>query len=251
MKYVNHTYFENFLEIIVIFLFFCKFFSLFNFFSLKKKNIFKNFILNNIFSFYFYLENRFFLFFFVFFIRSFLFEIFYVPSRSMKPLINRGDLIYVEKFTYRIIDPLTKFILKENKLPKHMDVILFKKNKKEFFVKRIIGIPGDFIYKNLINKEFVIFIDKDKLEKLQENINLKKKIKLFRILCNFLIEEKEKILNYDKHYIKIKIPKNKYFVIGDNCLNSFDSRFIGLISLDDIIGKFRFVLFNIFFKKLM
>ena len=42
---------------------------------------------------------------------------------------------------------------------------------------------------------------------------------------------------------KIKIPKNEYYVLGDNRINSTDSRIIGSVSIDDFLGTTKFTIF--------
>lgn len=106
---------------------------------------------------------------------------------------------------------LNKIDLKLNGL-KRFDIVVFKQ-EKDLLIKRVIGLPG----------ETVEYID----NKLY--INYKK------IDIPFEFE-------YTKDF-KYEVPKNEYFVLGDNRDNSKDSRYFGSIKLKNINGKVNFILF--------
>lgn len=96
---------------------------------------------------------------------------------------------------------------------KRFDIVVINENG-EHIVKRIIGLPGEKVeYKN--NKLFI----NDK----EVNSELK-----FKDTKDFVYE---------------KVESDKYFVLGDNREISKDSRIIGTINKDDIIGKVSIVLF--------
>ena len=103
---------------------------------------------------------------------------------------------------------------------KRFDIVVVKK-EKEYLIKRVVGFPGEEIeYKN--NKLYVN-------GKLIKDKYGKKSTKDF----------------------KTKIPKGKYFVMGDNRDNSLDSRYLGAFKKKEILGKTNFTLFpfNRFGKK--
>lgn len=131
-----------------------------------------------------------------------------VVGPSMSPTLENGDILILDKVTYRFFD------IKRN------DVIAFYSSKSKYLIKRVIGMPGDYIeFKNnqlYINNELV------KEEYLNENV----------ITEDFSLNS----LGYQK------IPEDMYFVVGDNRTNSSDSRDydIGLIKEEDILGKVRF-----------
>ena len=147
-------------------------------------------------------------------IRAFLFSPINVEGASMMPNYEDGDRV--------IINKLQKML---NSI-EHFDVIVFKANESDNYIKRVIGLPGDHIaYQNdtlYINGETY---DEPYLE--QYKLQLKDSGKL---TYNFTLEE---ITNLTE------IPEGYYFVLGDNRRVSNDSRnpSVGLISEDQVLGK--------------
>jgi len=140
-------------------------------------------------------------------IRSFVISPVRVDGLSMYPTLNNNDYLLLNKF---------------DKSYERFDIIALK-YKDEKLVKRIIGLPGEYV-EYLDNK---LYID----GKIIEEKFLKEETGDFNLT----------ILGYDK------VPNNCYFVVGDNRDNSQDSRIIGFINKDDILG---IVLFNVSkFKK--
>ena len=129
-----------------------------------------------------------------------------VIGPSMSPTLESNDIIILDKISYKF----TKI--------KRGDIISLYREKNNSLIKRVIGLPGEYIeFKN--NKLYIneIYIDEIYLTNV--------------INKDFSLKE----LGYDK------IPEDMYLVIGDNRENSLDSRdiSIGLIKKQEIIGKAR------------
>jgi signal peptidase I len=189
--------------------------------------------------------------------RSVIIEPFRIPSESMEPTLLSGDFIIVNKFIYDIKIPfLNKTIFKINN-PKRGDIVVFKHLDKTFYIKRVIGISGDII--KYENKKLFINNNMIKSKHLNFNFEINDKNIILKtdILKEYLTPSKEynikQYLNLkdDKHKLELTVPKNMYFVMGDNRDNSEDSRKWGFVDESKMIGKAMFIWFSIDMKSFM
>ena len=83
-------------------------------------------------------------------LRSFVVEPFQIPSESMVPTLEVGDYILVNKYTYGVRLPVIGTKVMEVDKPERGDVmVFFPPNDSRYFIKRVVGLPGDKIeYKN-------------------------------------------------------------------------------------------------------
>ena len=128
----------------------------------------------------------------------------HVSGDSMKNTLNDGDHLIVDKITYRMREPV------------RYDIIVFPFRYKEntFYIKRIIGLPGETV--QIAGGE--IYIDGEILKE-----------------------------SYGREVIKdpgiaespIELGEDEYFVLGDNRNESSDSRdpSVGMIQREDMVGR--------------
>lgn len=128
-----------------------------------------------------------------------------VEGSSMEPTLSNGDNLIVDKISYRFRNP------------ERFDIIIFpyKYEKDTFFIKRIIGMPGETVW---INNSGEIYING---VLLSENYGL------------------ETIKYAGLASTPITLGKDEYFVMGDNRNDSTDSRFdvVGPIKRKEIVGR--------------
>lgn len=141
------------------------------------------------------------------FIYTFVLQTFWIPSGSMEPTIVPGDRVLVAKFYYRFFDP------------KPGDVIVFPSPKslgenEPDLIKRIIARGG----MEVVEKNGIMIIDGKKLKE------------------SYIRPD-----NSNADYGPFNVPDKKLFVMGDNRANSKDSRFLGPIEEDTVIGRAFFV----------
>ena len=193
-------------------------------------------------------------------IRSIFIQPFYIPSSSMEPNLLIGDRLFVTKYTYGYSKhsfPFSPPIFKNrilNKSPNYGDLIVFKtpSDNRTDYIKRLIGFPGDEI--QFLNGE--LYLNQKRIEKI-EAISDKKvmcgKTESEVIFYNeILLKEKKYNIVYNKigsmiNSDKYIVPKNHYFLLGDNRDCSRDSRFlssVGYVHQNNLVGKAQMVFFS-------
>lgn len=140
----------------------------------------------------------------VFPIRLFIAQPFIVSGASMDPTFRNGQYLIVDELSYRLQEP------------DRGDVIIFRypKNPKEFFIKRIIGLPGETVS---IKGDAITITKKD-----GSTVSLSEPY----------------VTNHgngstESHQLK----SDEYFVMGDNRPESSDSRVWGTLPRDNIVGR--------------
>ena len=131
-------------------------------------------------------------------------------------------------------------VLKE---PIRGEIVVFKtpEDNKTDYIKRVVGLPGDSLEMKdnvLIINDVEINITKKKIEKYK-SFNVSKNIETLPNKLAYEVYEFEKAFEglNTNNFNKIKIPLDYFFVLGDNRDNSQDSRFIGLIPRENLVGR--------------
>ncbi len=136
----------------------------------------------------------------VFIIRTYIVQTSVVFSSSMYPTMQIGDRLFVNKLIYRLSHP------------HRGDIVLFYSpfHDGRQYVKRLVALPGEHV----------------RIDKGVVSINGKP---LFFPGVNVQPD-------YD-YYAEVVVPKNAYFVLGDNRPNSADSRYWGFVPKSQLLGK--------------
>lgn len=143
---------------------------------------------------------------------------FNISGDSMEPLFSHDDTIMFESLSY---------VLEE---PARGDVVVFygTDETNKIFVKRIVGMPGETI---LLREEKVFIVDEDgEATQLEESY-------LRQPNREYSLRQID-----GTHY---QVPEGKYFMLGDNRNNSFDSRtwHDPFVPKESLVGKYYFELF--------
>ncbi|MCH4874209.1 MULTISPECIES: signal peptidase I [Pseudomonas] len=183
-------------------------------------------------------------------LRSFLVEPFQIPSGSMKPTLDVGDFILVNKFSYGIRLPVIDKKIIEVGDPQRGDVMVFRypSDPTVNYIKRVVGLPGDkirytsdkklYINDQLVAEQLVgtepgtlgsAELYKEKLGEVEHMI--RKEMSRYRAPPG-------------KEWT---VPAGHYFMMGDNRDNSNDSRYwddpnipkneLGMVPDENIVGK--------------
>ena len=173
---------------------------------------------------------------------------FRIFSNSMFPTLIKGDFILVNKMAYALKVPfLDNFYFFKKSSPQRGDVVVFKypRDKSVRFIKRIIGIPGDIIEvrdkKVFINGKTIPLnkISNMEFNKFKEEKESDDEFLFYESWIGkrkFIVQLDQNSF-YRTNFSMQKIPKEKYFVLGDNRDFSYDSRFWGVIPEENIEGR--------------
>lgn len=136
-------------------------------------------------------------------IRMYVAQPFIVRGASMEPTFENGDYLIIDEFTYRF---------SHDARPGDVVVFRYPEDPSTFFIKRIIGIPGDTV------------------EIKEGNVSIERDGESFS----------DSFKNYTGQTFpdgRWELGEDQYFVLGDNRLQSSDSRFWGTLPENLIIGR--------------
>ena len=200
----------------------------------------------------------------VFVLRSFLFEPFRIPSGSMIPTLQIGDLILVNKYQYGIRLPVINRKIVEIGSPQRGDVMVFRfpHNPSQDYIKRVVGLPGDRVEyaerRVLINGQPVPvqslprYFEEDRVQyyaQFSEKLgNVEHRIILSEgpgvPAMRAFVHTHPQACQYTASGVTCTVPAGHYFVMGDNRDNSEDSRFWGFVPDENIVGRAFFIWMN-------
>ena len=137
-------------------------------------------------------------------IRIFVAQPFIVSGNSMIPTFYNNEYLIIDELSYRFHEPARD------------DVVVFRypKDTTKFFIKRIIGLPGDTI---TIDGGRVTIKNTDNPE-------------------GFVMEEPY-VKNQSSNQLSVTLKQGEYFVMGDNRIASSDSRIWGVLPRNLIVGR--------------
>lgn len=139
----------------------------------------------------------------VYIISHFVFSPYAINGQSMLPTYQGGERVIVNKLAYTLFEP------------DYEEIVIFHEEKEQkHLVKRIVGLPGDTI-----------------------------EIKDGYLVRNGVIYEEPYVLEEtSSNFEAVTVPEGHVYVLGDNRNNSTDSRVLGTIPEEDIIGKVSWII---------
>lgn len=140
-------------------------------------------------------------------VRNYLIQPFLVSGASMEPTFSSGDYLLVDELTYRFREP------------ERGEVTVFKYpgNESVYFIKRIIGLPGDRVV--ISGGKITVFNNAHP--------------------GGLTLDEKYLGTRFTSGNVDVTLDPSQYFVLGDNRNFSFDSRSWGDVQRGEIVGMVR------------
>jgi signal peptidase I len=171
-----------------------------------------------------------------------------VPTGSMKPTIQEGDRVVVNKLAYDLKVPFTTIEVAKWGDPQRGDiVVLFSPVDGTRLVKRVVAIPGDQV--SAIENQ--LYVDGKKMPTSTPAGPFTDDEQGLTFVANETLAGRTHKVMYTpqvpalRSFGPVAVPPGKYFVMGDNRDNSNDSRFIGFIDRKQIVGRALAVAFSL------
>ena len=146
-------------------------------------------------------------------IRYFLIQPFFVKGASMEPNFHDKEYLIIDELTYRLEEPLRGQVI----------VFRYPRNPQEYFIKRIIALPGEEV--QIKDGQVTVFNSTH-----PNGLVLDEKY-LPAGLATYPVDQAE---------TKITVGPDEYYVLGDNRSASKDSRYFGVVNKSFVIGKVLF-----------
>jgi signal peptidase I len=170
-----------------------------------------------------------------------------VPTGSMKPTIQEGDRVVVNKLAYGLKVPFTTIDIVKWGDPKRGDiVVLFSPVDGVRLVKRVVALPGDKVEM----RENQLFVNGQLAKQSPIAVVTSDDVGSAYVLDEDLMGHNHRMMVTPdipavRSFGPNTVPEGHYFVLGDNRDNSNDSRFIGFIERRRIVGKAVAVAFSL------
>jgi signal peptidase I len=161
-------------------------------------------------------------------VKSLVFAAYTIPSGSMEPTLLVGDYLIANRLSYVVKVPFTDIVVLTLGEPKRGDIIIFRypEDRSKDFVKRVIAKRGDVV--QIENK--VLYVNGRRVD----------------IAAAHFIDSRmmPRFMSPRDNFGPVTVPKDSYFVMGDNRDNSADSRFWGFLKKEDLVGKVEIIYFS-------
>lgn len=178
----------------------------------------------------------------VLFATTFILQAFKIPSQSMEPTLLVGDHLLVNKFIFQGHGAWYEKLLPYRSVQRG-DIVVFKfpYDDHPYYVKRVIGLPGDririvdqrvYVNGTTLAEPYVVH-DPSGDDPFADNFPPSN-----RSFAGIEVrpEWAEEIMSYVRHG-ELVVPPGRYFVMGDNRDRSWDSRYWGFVDRRSIMGR--------------
>jgi signal peptidase I len=167
-----------------------------------------------------------------------------IPSGSMRPNLLEGDVVLVNRLAFDLKVPLTDIIVTRLGEPTRGDVVTFTSPKDGTrLIKRLIALPGDVV--EMRNERLVINGREARYAHqatVPEQVGSTDSYTMAYQLTETMGAKQRPILvmpeiQAARDFGPVTVPANQFMMLGDNRDNSVDSRFIGFVPRELLIGR--------------
>jgi signal peptidase I len=176
----------------------------------------------------------------VVFMITFVVQAFRVPSESMENTLLIGDFLLADKLHHANDGAFWNWLLPYRSIQRG-DIVVFRYpvDPSQYFVKRVIGLPGDRI--RLQNK--VVYVNGTRLQEpyvihMMPNYDVYRDNFPLRVGVSLDVNRRWRS-EITRHLDggELVVPSGQYFVMGDNRDQSLDSRYWGFVPRGNIMGR--------------
>jgi signal peptidase I len=166
-----------------------------------------------------------------------------VPTGSMRPTIVEGDVVLVDRLAYDLKLPLTDISLARLGEPQRGDIVTFSSPATGTrLIKRVVALPGDVVEM----RDEVLYVNHqrahyEQFARLTETLAPRLQVPATR--ARERVAGHERAVQFlpgvqaRRSFAPLVVPPDHYFMLGDNRDNSEDSRFIGAVPRQLLIGR--------------
>jgi signal peptidase I len=177
-----------------------------------------------------------------------------IPSGSMRPNLLEGDVVFVNRLAYNVKLPLTDIILGTTGEPQRGDIVTFSSPKNGTrLIKRVVALPGDRV--EMRNEQLIINGQPASYAELGsgtetvggfhelQSLQVSEALDAARPGAHEAAHAPSHVIQFlpqldaRRNFAAVTVPPGEYMMLGDNRDNSEDSRFIGTVRRELLIGR--------------
>ncbi len=166
-----------------------------------------------------------------------------IPSGSMHPNLLEGDVVLVNRLAYQLKVPLTDIVVGRLADPARGDIVTFGSPQDGTrLIKRVVAVPGDVVeMRNKVLSINGVVADYEPLGVADERLDESHHLPAMRLREQAAADARTVqwlagVQGRDS-FGPITVPPDRFLMLGDNRDNSADSRFIGLVPRELLIGR--------------
>lgn len=166
-----------------------------------------------------------------------------IPSASMRPNLLEGDVVFVNRLAFDVKLPLTDTIVAHTGEPQRGDVVTFSSPKDGTrLIKRLVAVPGDVV--EMRDEVLSINGQRARYDGLQQVMEPAGAAQAPTLRISESLDGHARRIQFmpqvdtpARNFGPVTVPPGQYMMLGDNRDNSADSRYIGFVPRNLLIGR--------------